>query len=121
MCYKSLVFSPPKGRSKRRETRLPTERPLIRSSRYSEAEWQAITEAAARAGKLPSTFIREAALGQKITARRGAANDAAVKELNRIGNNLNQVARAANAGGMPDLERSVRESLAELVEVIRRL
>lgn len=109
------------GPLKEKGNQVPTERPLIRSSRYSEDEWQTITEAAARAGKLPSTFIREAALGQKITARRGAANDAAVKELNRIGNNLNQVARAANAGGMPELEKSVRDSLAELVEVIRRL
>lgn len=100
---------------------MPTKRPLVRSARFTADEWDRITSAARSAGKTPSAFIRSAALGAKITARRGVANDAAVRELARIGNNINQIARVLNQGRAEDVEAILVEVLDELNAAVRRL
>jgi hypothetical protein len=100
---------------------MPTNRPVIRSSRYTADEWATVETAAAQAGLSPSAYVRQSALGARIRQRRGHANDQTVKALARIGNNINQLARAANADGTKRLERDARAALVDLLAVIDKL
>lgn len=45
-----------------------------------------------------SEYLRRAGLNMRITAPRGMADTALIRELNAIGVNINQLARAANRG-----------------------
>jgi hypothetical protein len=56
----------------------------------------------------------------ELKRARGAAA-ALIRELNRIGNNINQLARMANAGVVSVPERELRQHLACLQATIARL
>ncbi len=67
--------------------------------RYTLAELEHIRTQASRAGISPTDFIRRRALSQPIRAANVASpSPALISELNRIGVNLNQLARAVNRG-----------------------
>lgn len=75
------------------------------------------------AGLTVSAFLRRAAVGKRVRSRSGQVRRDAVYQLSKIGNNLNQLARAANtAGQVRAMERleavleELREALEELVE-----
>ena len=87
-----------------------SERIELRVSAEEKAHWQAI--AASRGASL-SELIRAALSGQRLRARRSAprVDPDLVRELARIGNNLNQLARAAN-------RRSPVETVSLLVKLI---
>jgi hypothetical protein len=65
-------------------------------------------------GQDPSSRRRGSATTQHINAR-------AIYELGRIGNNLNQLTRVANATGRIDQTKRLKTVLYELTEAIRRL
>jgi hypothetical protein len=96
----------------------PPRRP--RAVRFAPAEWAAVEAKAALAGMTPSRFIREAALGLEVKARRGAEGARLVHQLGRIGSNLNQLARLANARGFIIGDR-IEAVLAEVLEAIGKL
>lgn len=75
----------------RRTDRLP-------DLRVTPAERHHVERLAERAGLTVSEFTRRSVLGQPMPRARGRTDDRALYELNRIGNNLNQIARAANLG-----------------------
>ena len=50
-----------------------------------------------------------------------AANSQALRDLCRIGNNLNQIAHQANLMHLPLIERETRDALAQLVATVQRL
>lgn len=61
-----------------------------------------------------STFFRRLALGQKMPASIPAINAQAIRELNKIGSNLNQLVHAAHrAGRREDLEKIMGKVFAE--------
>lgn len=96
-------------------------RTVIRSSRYTPAEWAAVKQRATSAGKPPGAFVREAALtGQVIQQppRKISRGDRTVFELSRIGNNLNQLARAANASGRFEVEARLLDLLNDILALI---
>lgn len=95
-------------------------RVLVRTVRFSPDEWATVEAKAALAGMTPSRFIREAALGVEVKARRGAEAAQLVHQLGRIGANLNQLARLANARGFFIGDR-VEAVLAEVLEAIAKL
>ena len=72
-----------------------SERIELRVTPEEKAHWQAI---AASRGVSLSELIRVTLSGQRLRSRRGAprVDPDLVRELARIGNNLNQLARAAN-------------------------
>lgn len=66
--------------------------------RVTASERAFIEAQAAVAGLSPSDFVRRRALGRKVEAAAHTQADAALLlELNRIGVNLNQIARAMNS------------------------
>lgn len=86
--------------------------------RLTPEQRQAIERRAETAGLAPSALMREAALsfgGAPI--RREALEELmrARTDLKRVGNNLNQVARALNAGGPDPLYANVARSAASEV------
>lgn len=87
-----------------------SERIELRVSAEEKAHWQAI---ASSRGVYLSELIRSALSGQRLRPRRAAprVDPDLVRELARIGNNLNQLARAAN-------RRSPVETVSLLVKLI---
>jgi hypothetical protein len=93
------------------------------SFRVTEAELAEITSRAQLAGLDRSTYVRRAALAQRIVALRvPAVHLQAIGQLQRIGNNLNQAVRLVHEGRLsPDLGSSVEEVRRLLLELRRAL
>ena len=74
----------------------------------------------AQAARLPmSTFVRRVALRQQIELAPPAENLSRWRELAPLTNNLNQIARACNAGLVPEGIYPVVTELAEQVRLLR--
>ena len=113
------LFRDPGGRSRgRANVSLRTE---VLRVRLAPEEREVIRARAEQCRKPVSTFVREVALGSVPRARPRRLEEKAVYHLGRIGNNLNQIARTANATGRLDEARRLDEALAELLDAIRRL
>ena len=88
----------------------------------TDAEAAEVAERAGAARLAPAVYMRRRALGrpvrQAVVQRLGAAE---LRELNRIGVNLNQIARALNAGAAaPSGTRAAVERCHEAVRVLLR-
>ncbi len=99
---------PRKPPDERRDAQLP---PV----RVTAAERVFIEEQAAIAGVAPSEFVRRRALGRRIAPAPSAANDRLLLEINRVGVNLNQIARSLNS------DRPERADLFEALAELRRV
>ncbi len=76
--------------------------------------------ASAEAARLPmSTFLRRVALRQQITVPPSAGSLDRWRELAPLASNLNQIARACNAGLVPEGIDPVVSQLAEQVRLLR--
>lgn len=74
-------------------------RSLVEQYRVSVAERAYIRDQAKAAGLTPAEYNRRRALGYEVPAKAAAAPNAAlVSELNRIGVNVNQLARSVHRG-----------------------
>ena len=91
---------------------------FVKPVRFAPEEWAKIQTRAAELRLPPSTYFRQTSLGYRLSGR---INARAIAELGRIGNNLNQLTRVANATGRIDLTRRLDFVLLELTEAIRRL
>ena len=89
--------------------------------RVSPGERRVIRERARECGKRASTFMREVALGSVPRARPRRVEQQAIHQLARLGNNLNQISRVANASGRIEEAVRLREVLAEIEAAVRRL
>src|SRR5208337_4397028 len=85
--------------------------------RWTDDEFTSITDKADKSGLAVAAFMRAAALGSPgpRAQRRPPADHKALRqilgELGRIGNNINQIARALNSGekaSLPDLQQALR-------------
>ena len=85
--------------------------------RVSDAELSALKSLAAARGLSLSDLLRRAGLGTRMPARRFDQADAAILvrtlgELGRIGGNLNQLTRRANAGKLTGHDADLTATLA---------
>jgi hypothetical protein len=85
--------------------------------RVSDAELSALKTLAAARGLSLSDLLRRAALGTRMPARRFDHADAAILvrmlgELGRIGGNVNQLTRRANAGKLVGHDADLAATLA---------
>lgn len=74
------------------------QRSMQNKQRYTRAELDYIAQMAHYAGLTVSEYIRRAALKIVIKPPRASVPREAMAELNRIGININQIARALNRG-----------------------
>jgi len=79
--------------------------------RFHVDELARITERAHACGRTPARFIRETALGAIPKPRHHAAMDALLCELTRTGPCLHELARLAEASGLPALAERARAAL----------
>lgn len=96
-------------------------REAVVSVRLTTFERAGVEANAARSGLSLSDYCRRAILGHRVTASTEPqrVNAEALVELNRVGVNLNQIARAANRG--EPLPRVFGETLGVVRDVIERL
>ena len=80
-----------------------------------------VRERARACGLTVARYMREAALGAVPKARPRLAEMEAVRELLRIGNNLNQLAHVANRNEEIEREGELRAVLEEVLAAARRL
>ena len=83
-----------------------TKRLLLRVSPHEKA---LIERNAADLGLGLSAYLRAVGQGRRLTPRRPAINDEAIRQLASIGNNLNQIAYQLNRRGKPDIPLLVSE------------
>ena len=90
-------------------------RPKQLSFRVSEEEYQQLQEKISKSGKNQQEYILSCVLEKQIV------NTELIPELKRIGNNLNQIAKRCNEGGMLPSEAEVRKHGEELNKVWQSL
>ena len=93
----------------------------IVSVRLSPEDRDALSERAVICGKPISTYMRTVSLGSVPKARPGHLERKAIYHLSRIGNNLNQLARTANATGRLPHARLIEAAIEELTRAIEEL
>ena len=86
--------------------------------RLTEEEATQLKEQSARTGRTQSDIIRSAWKKLKITELPPANFAETVVQLRRIGNNLNQLTRAANAGKIDIPE--IKNVLSEIIAIDRK-
>lgn len=96
-------------------------RTVVRAARFTPEEWALLEGRARDCGLAPSTYMREVSLGAVPRARPGVVSREAVYQLSRIGNNLNQLTRTANALQRVELSRRLEQVLAELRAALKEL
>lgn len=87
-------------------------RPKQITFRVSEEEYQQLQDNISESGKNQQEYILSCVLGKRIVNTDGIKG--LLPELKRIGNNLNQIARRCNEGGMLPSEEEVRKHGEEL-------
>ena len=91
---------------------------LVKPVRFAPEEWEKIQARAPEVRLPPSTYVRQTALGYRLSGR---INAAAVIALGRIGDNLNQLTRIANTTGSLEDSQHLEAVLNQLLDAIRRL
>jgi hypothetical protein len=84
--------------------------------RLDERETKALREKAKQCGLSKSAYLRRLILDQPIKARPPEAIHELYVEINRVGTNINQIARACNAG-MVDPDSAAVQALFLLQKV----
>ena len=107
------MVRPRKQPAEKRSLRLP-------AASVTPAEFAEVERQASVAGLSAPEFVRRCVLGRQVAPRRTQVENAAIVELIRVGNNLNQMARATNSGRQP-FAAELRHALAELQAVLRAL
>jgi len=107
----------PSDSSRRRRPR----RVFFQNLRLTAGERTVLRNRAHAAGLTVSAFIRRAALGKRVRARPGHLRRDAIYQLSKIGNNVNQLAHAANMAGQVTAEELLAETLEELRAALARL
>ena len=90
-------------------------RPKQLSFRVNEEEYQKLQERVQESGKNQQEYILSCVLDKKIVNTDGIKE--LIPELKRIGNNLNQIAKRCNEGGVLPSEAEVREQGEEPKQV----
>ena len=92
----------------------------IISTRVTPEQRKIIEEKAYSSYRTPSMYLRDCALDKKIVVVKGV--DEVSNELRKIGNNLNQLTRAVNAGYCYQIDlRETREEMTRLWQLLNSL
>ena len=85
----------------------------VKLVRFSSGELAAVVLRATECGRPVACYIREAALGAALHARRTPVNDALIRELARLGNELGAIGRKAR-----DLQLPVASEFERALDVL---
>lgn len=118
-----MAENEPDGRTKKAHGSNQRQRTKTAMVRMTPDESAAITERAQNAGLSTGAYLRACALGDSGPRAKRAPPvnrellGEALASLNRVGNNLNQIAKQLNSGGHPD-RAAMAEARAELVGIL---
>lgn len=87
---------------------------------FTEAEFCQVQDLAEAAGLTVSAYLRSVALGRRPKAKPTRVASELVRELNRVGVNLNQLTRLAHEGKLPD-EQTLESTLDEVLSLVRKV
>lgn len=112
---------PPNSKPGRPSKSQSEARSLILTMRLTASERDAIEQQADTAGLPLSSYCRRVLLGHKVRPAITAVDAAALADLNRVGVNLNQIARHLNARGavpakLDDVLGDIRRAIELLAE-----
>jgi hypothetical protein len=99
---------------------MPTQRKK-RNIRFHDAEWERVEKRARACGLPPATFVRRAALGSKLRARRNRSENELILELGRIGMDLKRLMHAPEGAGDVPLGDELQSVLEEVLAAVRRI
>jgi hypothetical protein len=89
---------------------VPERRTCVKLVRFRSGELATVALRATECGRPIACYIREAALGSALHARHTPVNDALIRELARLGNQLGALGRSARELQLPiapDFERAL--------------
>lgn len=91
--------------------------------KLSDSEYAEIEKQAKRTGMTRTQLIRQLIMGNQIRARPPEEYLKLVRAINAIGNNINQIARVANAQKYVDREqiKHIVDYLDEIMEKVREI
>ena len=98
----------------------PERRTCPKLVRLSPGELAIVSQRARECGRPVACYIREAALGAALHARRTPLNDALIRELARLANQFGELGRAAQALDLPiapEFERALAAVLAMIESI----
>ena len=88
--------------------------------KFSPVSYEALRFRAGKSGRSLAVYIREAALAATVTARHTPEENALLRSLAGMANNLNQLTRLSHQTGFHRTQRTVTELLQKLKEIIIR-
>lgn len=91
------------------------------STKLTELQYYAIRKRALQAGLPLSNYIRQAVIRGKIVSRISRQDAEVIRQLAGEANNLNQLARRANAGGFVLIVQELLKLKVRIVEIINQL
>lgn len=92
-----------------------------RKIRFLDVEWDRVEKRADACGLPAATYVRKAALGIRLRARRNRTENELILQLCRIGMDLHQLARRADLGGDESTRDELRSTLQEVLAAVRRI
>lgn len=90
----------------------------VHGLRLSPNEKEELKARADRAGLNLSEYIRSRALGKKIKTE---VEEEAIRQIRRVGTNLNQIAKWANEGKDQAVHSAAQETIEEVKQAIRKI
>ena len=118
-----MAENEPDGRAKKAHGSNQRQRSKQAVVRLTEAEAAELQARARRCGLSAGAYLRACALGDSGPRAKRAPPvnrellGEALASLNRVGNNINQIAKQLNSGGHPD-HAAMAEARAELVGIL---
>ena len=88
--------------------------------KFSPVSYEALRFRARKSGRSLAVYIREVALAATVTARHTPEENALLRSLAGMANNLNQLTRLSHQAGFHRTQKTVTELLQKLKEIIVR-
>lgn len=83
-----------------------------------EEEYSRVKYRAAKSGTGPAVYIRKACLSATVVARLTPQENSLLKNLYKVGTNLNQIAAKLNSGGDYRYDTDLRDILTEFRKIL---
>ncbi len=88
---------------------------------FTDLEFDTVAYKAQQAGKQPPNYVHDAALNAKVRGHITDEQVDQVRDLARMGNNLNQIARKANQGYLPAIRGQCQEVVGHIGTLVIRI
>ncbi len=88
---------------------------------FSDVEQKIVDMKAAKTGKRPQHYIHDAALSASVKSHINDEQCMQVRNLAKMGNNLNQIAHRANQGQLPSIAVLAEQTVGRVSMLVQRI